>query len=152
MEFALEIDDVRAFESYGALDEWYPPEGAPVAAAGTESRRVVRGVARGYESFAYLVDRIGVQPEFGGAASRQFAKIEMGRPALLGATASIVGFDPPLDFAAIVPDEVDRTRMSVEILTDRRVLDPIPEGQNHVTEYRRNGCTSRPRRWDSSPP
>lgn len=131
MEFALEVDNVRAVEFHSTLDKWQPAEGALGAAAGAETRSMACGVARDYKLLAYLTDRIGVQPEISGAPCSQLDKIEVRGPAPLGRTGLVIALDLALDFATVVPDKIDRPRMVVEMLPDRRVLDPVLESQNH---------------------
>ena len=131
MEFPFEIDNVRTVYLGRASDKRQPTESALGPGTGAKTRGMARGVARDGELFAYLTDRIGMQTEFGGATSGQIHKIEMRGPAALGRARSVGGLDLPLNFTAVVPDKINGTRMPIEMLPYRGVLDSILECQNH---------------------
>jgi hypothetical protein len=132
MEFALEVDNMRAFKANSTLDKWEPSEGALGATTSAETRGVPSSVARDYKLFADLADRIGVQPKLCRATRSQFDEIEVRRPAALRCARLVIGFNLALDFTTVVPNKIDRTRVSVEILPDCRILDPVLESQNHA--------------------
>jgi hypothetical protein len=56
----------------------------------------------------------------------------MHRPAR-STTGLPIAFGLPLNFAAIIPDEIDRARMTLKPLAARGVFNPKFVGQNHGT-------------------
>ena len=72
---------------------------------------MARSVARDYELLAYLTDSIGVLPKVRRAARGQLHKIEVRWPSALRRASLVIGFNLALDFAAIIPNKIDRTRM-----------------------------------------
>ena len=132
MEFALEVNNVCVFDFHGATDKGQPSESALGATTGAETRGMACSIAGYHKLLAYLTDRIGVQPKISGAAGSQFDKIEVRRPSTLGRTGFVIALNLALNFATVVPDKIDRTRVATEMLPDRRVFDAVLESQNHA--------------------
>lgn len=113
-DIAIEFDGTRC-------GEWHPAE----RLLATPSRALPLRVAAGDELFADGLHRIAVQSKQTAAAGRQLDQIKGRRPAFVMPSRSL------LDFAAIVPDPVYRSRKRSELLSARSVFDAISVGQQH---------------------
>ena len=120
---ALEKDHRVAVEFDGARSrEWNPAEAflpPPVRAA-------ARCVSINNKLLADGLHRIAVQTEERAAPGRQLDQIEGTRPTLFLASRRL------LDLAAIIPDIVDRPRMSTEALGGDCILNAVSIGEDHT--------------------
>ena len=132
VEFTFAVDNVRAIQFHSALDKREPTERPLRATAGAKSRGMARSIARDHELLAYLTDRIGVQFESSRVSCGNLDKIKMRRPSFLKPGRNVSTLDAALNADTMVPYGIHRTRVPVEILPDRRVLDSVLESQNHA--------------------
>jgi len=108
--------------------ERYPAQRSPTPAAGAKLGRSAGLASRRCELPANLSCRIGAYPEI--CPATQLRQIKMARPARY-ATSAPIAFSLALGFTAVIPDEVDCTRMALKPLATRRVFNPKFVSQNH---------------------
>ena len=125
---ALEIDHRVAVEFDGARSrEWNPAE----AFLPPPVRSAPRCISTNNESLADGLHRIAVQTEERAAPGRQLDQIKGTRPTLFLASRRL------LDLAAIIPDVVDRPRMSTKALGGGGILDAVSIGEDHTLHLER---------------
>lgn len=120
---AFQIDHRVAIDRNSARSRERNP---PKALLAPPMRAASHCIAIGNESLADSLHCVAVQTEERTAPGRQPDQIEDTRPTLFLASRRLLGL------AAIIPDAVDRQRMSAEALGGGCILDAVSIGEEHA--------------------
>ena len=134
IKMALEIGGTPSIDPDGARDERDPAQSTLWSAAGAKPWVTPFGVPGCGKLATHRLYGITMEAEFSGCACAQLDQVEGTRP--FGDSASLPSvLRLPLDLAAVVPDAVHRTGMSVEVFSDSCVLDTVFERQHHARSH-----------------
>lgn len=134
VEFALEIDDVRAINLQCTRDKRYPSERTIGTSTCAKSRASFFRITRYGKLPADSLHGIGVNSEISSGSGTQIDQVKSARP--FGDTASLPsGLGLALRLTAEVPDEINSPRMASESSSSRRVFHAIFECDEHRFLY-----------------